>query len=188
MKWYKKEGRIFCHAVKCDEVEKLVEAINEAKSRLSGSMGGSFVINEHGQVIVPSAFGDGSRLLVGEIEGVLLFEDDNGEIIDLSDDSNLEVGEPWLKPYIGMQYNLSIHSRIYYFDNEKGSDYLPVQDENLIRKIRKVRRSGAVRFIVNPYGLVLTKIPEGEFSMGEDRWEPVYVGRINRDLWFRKES
>jgi hypothetical protein len=125
--------------------------------------------------------------LVGEIEGVFLFKYDYGKTIDLSDDEGLKTGDYWRKPYIGMQYNLSKGSNIYYFDHANGSDYLPIQDEELIKKLRKIRRHGAVRFIVNPYGLVLTKNLEGEFSRDEDRWLPVYVGRINKSLWFRKE-
>ncbi len=64
----------------------------------------------------------------------------------------------------------------------------PVQDRDLIRKLRKIRRHGAVRFIVNPYGLVLTKEPSGEFDFSEDKWEPVYVGRIDYTKWFEKEE
>ena len=188
IQWENNEGRITCPAQDCGEIDELVKAVNKAKNRMSDSIGGSFCVNEFGQVIVPSAYGDGNRLLVGEVEGVLLFEDDCGNRIDLSDDSSLETGDYWNKPYVGMQYNLSKASKIYYFDNYRRSDYLSVQDEDLIRKLRKVRRYGAARFIVNPYGLVLTKVPEGEFSRDEDNWVSVFVGKINKKLWFRKES
>jgi len=188
LQWDYEKDRMVCTAVDCGEVEELVDAVNKAKVRLSSSKGGSFCINEFGQVIVPSGHGDGNRLLVGEVSGNLLFEDADGEIIDMADDSSLYTGDRWEKPYVGMQYNLSRGSYIYYYDNEDGSIYPPVQDDDLVRKLRRVRRYGPVRFIVNSYGLVLTKVPEGEFSRENDSWVPVYVGRINKNRWFRKES
>lgn len=82
-------------------------------------------------------------------------------------------------------------SNIYYYrycSEQNKSEYLPKQDDELIKKLRKVRRYGAVRFIVNQYGIVLTKIPEGEYRKDKDEWIPVYVGRINYNLWFKKEE
>ncbi len=185
--WDNSEGRITCTAKECEEVEKLVASVNKAKMSMTGPIGGSFCINEYGQVIVPSSAGNGYRLLVGEIEGVLLFIDDLGNTIDLSDDYGLETGDDWDKPYIGMRYNLHQSSYIYFYDQEDGSTYPVSQDEELIEKIRKLRRYGPVRFIVNPYGLVLTKVPSGEYSRDHDDWVAVYVGKINKNLWFRKE-
>lgn len=92
-------------------------------------------------------------------------------------------------PYIGVKYNLRGDSNICYYDRKLGSiEYPPEQDRELIRKLRKVRRNGPAVFIVNQYGLVLTKIPEGEYREDEDKWVPVYVGRINHNLWFKKEE
>jgi len=190
VEWDSSDGRSICPACDCNNIEELVKAINKAKIRMSGGEGGAFVINEFGQVIVPSIWGYGERLLVGEVEGVLLFEDPcGGDIIDLSDDTGLQTNDPWDKPYVGVQYNLHRDSNIYYYDSELGSsEYPPKQDRELIKKLRKIRRYGAVRFIVNQYGLVLTKIPEGEYREDDDKWVPVYVGRINHNLWFRKEE
>lgn len=189
IQWENREGQITCPAQDCDNLDELVEAVNMAKKRMSGGVGGSFCINEFGQIIVPSGYGDGNRLLVGEVDGVIIFEDDSGNVIDLSDDESLKTGDYWNKPYVGMQYNLSKGSKIYhYLKDSQRSDYLPVQDEDLVSRLRKVRRYGAVRFIVNPYGLVLTKVTEGEYSRYEENWVSVYVGKINKKLWFRKES
>jgi hypothetical protein len=179
------DGLLICPALEGGDVELLIETINEAKMQMTGQQGGSFCINEFGQVIVPSSDGDGMRLLVGQCEGVLLFEGED-EIIDLSDDCGLDTGDCWEKPYIGMKYQLHRDSFVYYWN-----DCLiePVaQDEDLICKMRSVRRYGAATFIVNPYGIVLMKSPAGAFSFDEDKWKAVYVGRINYDLWFRKEK
>ena len=62
------------------------------------------------------------------------------------------------------------------------------QRSDLIEALRSIRRYGAVRFIVNPYGLVLTKRPPAGRWSAEELWEPVFVGKINLDLWFEKEG
>ena len=192
VEWDRSEGRSICLACDCNSIEELVKAVNKVKIRMSVEEGGAFVINEFGQVIVPSIWGNGERFLVGEVEGVLLFEDPyGGGIIDLSDDAGLQTNDLWEKPYVGVQYNLSRSSNIYYYrycSEQNRSEYLQKQDDELIKKLRKVRRYGAVRFIVNQHGIVLTKIPEGEFCIDKDKWIPVYVGRINYNLWFKKEE
>jgi len=193
VEWNNFEEILFCSACEASGgIKDLVEAVNRAKTRISRIPGGAFVINEFGQVIVPSSRGDGKRLLVGEVDGVLLFKNpSDGSIIDLSDDTGLQNGDLWEKPYIGVKYNLNRGSNIYYYrycSEQNKSEYLPKQDDELIKKLRKIRRSGAVRFIVNQNGLVLTKIPEGEYCRDEDKWVPVYVGRINYNLWFKKEE
>ncbi len=184
---------LFCPACETSRgIKELVGAVNKAKIRISRRPGGIFLINEFGQVIVPSSRSDGKRLLVGEVDGVLLFKNpSNGNIIDLSDDTGLQSGDLWEKPYIGVKYNLNSRSNIYYYrycSEQNKSEYPSKQDDELIKKLRKIRRYGSVRFIVNQYGLVLTKIPEGEYCRDEDKWIPVYVGRINYNLWFKKEE
>ncbi len=190
MEWNRSDEILICLACDCNSIEELVKAVNQAKIKMAGREGGAFLINEFGQVIVPSRWGDGERWLVGEVEGELFFEDPcGGYIIDMSNDAGLQTNDPWDKPYIGVQYNLrNRDSKIYYYDNELGSSECPKQDKELIKKLRKIRRSGPARFIVNQYGLVLTKIPEGEYKEDDDKWVPVYVGRINYNLWFKKEE
>ena len=169
----------------------LVEAINRAKSIMYASIpGGSFVINEYGQVIVPSSRGDGRRMLAGQIEGKLLFVNPlDNSIIDLCDDKNLQIGDVWNKPYIGVVYNLHRNSFIYYLDKiNKMTVYPSVQDEELVRKLRHIRRYGPVRFIVTYRGIVLTKIGQGDYWKSDNKWQAVYVGRINYNKWFKKEE
>ena len=191
VEWDRSDERSKCLARNCSSIEELVKAVNKVKIRMAAVEGGAFVINEFGQVIVPSIRSDGERWLVGEVEGRLLFEDPyGGEIIDLSDGERLQNSDPWDKPYIGVKYNLHEASFIYYFNDEMQRIERPlVQDTELIKKLRKIRRQGPATFIVNPYGLVLIKSIEGEFQIEEDdKWMPVYVGRINYNLWFKKEE
>ena len=189
IEWDYDEGRVISLAVEQGEVQKLVDAVMGAKQKMNGNFGGAFVINEFGQVIVPSSAGDGTRLLVGETDGVLLFDNPlTDEVIDMSQDEGLEPGDVWDKPYIGIQYNLTRGSSIYFWGGSE-SQYPSQQDKELISKLRAVRRTGPVRFLVNPYGIVLTKAPAGNFDPErEETWQPVYVGRINKNKWFAKEE
>ena len=164
-----------------------------AKKRLGGHGGGAFIINEFGQVIVPASDNSGRRVLVGEIEGPFYLKNpfDENEIIDLSNTDGLKCGDRWTQPYIGVQYNLSKRSKIYFYrkTNVGGNTEYPVtQDQQLIESLRKIRRYGAARFIVNPFGIVLTKSPLNENWSPEEEWHPVFVGQINDNYWFSKEA
>lgn len=193
IEWHKDGDVGTCVAVDTPETHKLVKAVAEAKRFLGGGDAGTFLVNEFGQVLVPSSEGDGRRALAGTVEGNLLFVDPfvDGKFVDLSDDSKHKCGDQWGLPYVGCQYNLSFRSEIYYFrissDGGK-TEKPPVQDKKLIESLRRIRRTGAVRFIVNHCGLVLTRRPEPEVWNSEEEWHPVYVGRINPKVWFKKEE
>jgi hypothetical protein len=130
--------------------------------------------------------------LAGRLNGRLLFENPflPEEPIDLGDGERLENGDPWNRPYIGIPYHLHRSGRIYFYQqDEQGgrSIYPPQQDFELIRAIRNVRPYGPVRIVVTPGGLVLTKIPTGNGTLEEDRWQPVFVRSINFNSWFEEE-
>jgi hypothetical protein len=182
------EGRVTFETAQTQGTEQLISAINAVKWRYNHQPGGSFVVNEYGQVLVPTRAG--KRFCVGKITGVMLLRNvDTQEIVDLSDDAGLRPGDPWDLPYVGLAYRLSCRSQIYYWDKTNGRSIKPhTQDWDLIHQLRTVRRYGAVRFLVNPYGLVLTKIPKGAFDPDGDQWQPVYVGRIDYDKWFMEEG
>ncbi len=188
--------KIILEVEESSEMYKLAEAVNDAKNELGGLGGGAFIINEFKQVIVPSVEGDNRRLIVGEIEGNMrLINPENNRVIDISDDSLLSCGDEWEYPYIGVVYRLSKNNKIYVIKDSEGGNsivYPEVQDIELINKLRKIRPGWTpVRFIVNPYGIVLTK-RKGEISNNDDFyneiWDPVYVGRINYHKWFYKET
>jgi len=191
--WHREDGVGTCAAIDAPAVRKLSEAVIAAKRRLGGTGGGSFLINEFGQVLVPASDGSGRRMLVGEVSGPLIFNNpfQDRAVLDLSDASGLQCGAPWPKPYVGFPYNLSNRSLIYFYrmDDEGGcSEYPHSQDTDLVRALRTVRRSGAVRFLVNPAGIVLTKRPPDGVWSAEEQWEPVFVGRIKPSCWFGKEA
>lgn len=174
-----------CPVLETEVVRSLAEAVNYTKRLKSGWAGGSFVINEFGQVVSPIA-ASSDRFLVGEASGPLCFEDpwDSTRVLSLIIE-DIELGDEWKLPYIGIQYQLHAGDRIYFWheDSEGGYKLEPsVQDMNLIERIRDIRPYGAVRFIVNQHGIVLTKKP-----YQRNRWRPVYVGKINYKKWFEKE-
>ena len=181
-----------CPAVECAAADELAMAVAEAKRFAGGTGGGSFLINEFGQVLVPSSDGDGIRLLAGCLSGSLLFENPFApeEPIDLFNERNFRNGDRWTLPYVGMLYNLHLRGYIYYYhQDEHGgrSAYPPRQDEQLVQALRRVRTSGPIRFLVTYGGLVLTKVLSDTGWEPEQTWQPIFVGAINRELWFEKE-
>jgi len=190
--WETEAGIATCRAINCAATVGLVDAVARAKRHAGGEGGGSFLINEYGKVLVPASNGGGQRFLAGRLDGRLLFENPflPTEPIDLSDDEILENGDSWTLPYIGIPYQLHRSSKIYFYQqDERGGRciYPPYQDLELIQAIRNVRPFGPVRIVVTPGGLVLTKVPPHSRKLSEDRWQPVFVGAINPNVWFEEE-
>ncbi|MEW8552666.1 MAG: hypothetical protein AB2605_02640 [Candidatus Thiodiazotropha sp.] len=191
--WSKEDEVATCVAIDSSDEKALAEAVAEAKRSMGGNGGGSFQINEFGQVVVPSSHGGFKRLLVGEVSEALHFDYpwEEGYMFNLSDVEGYSSGDVWERPYIGMRFNLTKGSKIYFWqeDEEGGRSLYPaIQDEELIQQLRAIRSWGAMRFIVNPWGVVLTKKPLQDAWKGDDSaWQPVYVGRIDPSKWFQKE-
>jgi len=190
--WETEAGIATCRAIHCAAAVGLVEAVAQIKRRFGGQGGGSFLINEYGKVLVPVSDGGGQRFLAGRIDGRLLFENplEPAKPIDLGDHRMLENGDPWKLPYVGIPHNLHRSGRIYFYQQDGSggrSIYPPMQDLELVHAIRKLRPHGAVRILVTPGGLVLTKVPPDGRPLSEDRWKPVFVGTINPKVWFEEE-
>lgn len=191
--WRIGNERVTCPSADSPAERALADAVADAKRAMGGVGTGAFQINEFGQVLVPSSNLGGRRcLLVGEISQTWHFIDPrDNSVFDLSSVDGYRSGDLWQRPYIGMRYNLSYRNQIYFWNEgeEGGQKCLPErQDVKLIERILAVRGYGRVRFIVNPWGIVLTKKPvPGASQSDEETWEPVYVGRINPATWFEKE-
>ena len=191
--WHTDECIYTCKTVDGPHERSLVAAVTKAKRAMGGKMGGSFQINEFGQVLVPATDGAGQRMLAGRAFGSLRFEDPlNGGTFTLGDDSGLSTGDPWRLPYLGIPHNLSRRSELYFWreDAESGKKEVPHrQDSKLVSALRSIRRSGPMRFIVNPEGVILTK-KSGKLEAWDpnEDWEPIYVGRVNPNAWFEMEE
>ncbi len=191
--WERETGTGTCAAFDSEATRRLADAVKAAKRKAGGKGGGSFVINEYGQTLVPASDASGRRYIVGELTGRWLFENpfDEDEAIDPGDCEGLEPGDPWEQPYVGFRFNLNARSKIYFNqEDEDGrrSIYPERQDPSLVKALRSIRPSGPVRFIVNHRGIVLTKRPVQDSRLQQERWQPIYVGKINFDLWFEKEK
>ncbi len=187
VQWRDSGYKFECPVALTADVQRLARAVNQAKQSYAGWAGGSFIINEFGQVICPIQQ-TSDRYLLGEAEGKLYFEDpwDDDVLLSIGDDKDLICGDDWERPYIGMQYQLHAGDFIYYWrEDDEGGGMVRAddQDGDLIERLRAIRPHGGVRFIVNHHGIVLTKKHvEGK------RWKPVYVGQIDYDYWFNREG
>jgi hypothetical protein len=173
-------------------VSELAGAVSRVELRFNGAAGGSFTVNEWGQVIVPSVLGDRRRYFAGVLQGEwhLLDPDDGRRPVSLEDDEDFGCGDPWERPYVGVPYHLSRGRHIYFVHRAPHGDSVqhpPHQDQELIEALLEIRHRGPVKFIVNPFGLVLTKRPTSQ-EWDEEKWDPVYVGRIDYQQWFAKED
>lgn len=184
------DDTVMCLAENVSNITELVEAVNNVKMTNKGRAGGSFIINEHGQALVQSYNKYENELytfLIGEVQGKLLFKNQSEDIIiDLSDDTGLKTGDTWNKPFVGMPYRLSEDDKIHYV--KVGNKIYPKkQDDKLIQTIRSVRPEGLVKFIVNPYGIVLATKTAAELdpNIPAER-QSLYIGRIDYDNWYEK--
>lgn len=167
--------------------QELAMAVNNLKRQKASWPGGTFTINEFGQVICPVQ-NSRERFIVGRAKGPLYFEDpwEDGKLISLFECDCLDCGDEWKRPYLGIQYQLHAGDHFYFWNEAaEGSQktYPKRQDKELIEKIRELRPNGAVRIIVNQHGIVLTKKP-----VARNLWKPVFVGKINYGLWFEMEG
>ena len=191
--WDTEGERRTCHALDGRDVRHLAANVVRAKREMGGRQGGSFQINEFGQILVPASDGGGRRRLVGEAQGSLRFEDPSRDRrFTLADCAGLTAGDPWRLPYVGMPFHLHRQGRVYHWaedDVHGGPEYLPHPNDELVRILRRLRGRRAIRFLVNPERIVLTKRPpEGRMYSSEEDWEPIFVGNLDLSRWFEREA
>jgi len=189
--WVIDDDRAECPMVDNPRARELAQAVHAGKRALGGRRGGSFLINEFGDVLVPSPLGDGRVVVVGRWVGGLRFQDRHhpGAVFDLSDDRALVSGAAWDRPYLGVPHHLSALGEIYFWEQDFGGAGKltpPEQDNALVQALRRIRPRGAVRFVVGCGGLVLTKVEV--WQAGLSHWQARYVGRLNFKRWFKKEG
>lgn len=192
VKWAVDDTTAVCPMCTSDGATALSSVVNRGKAFLNGGEGGSFLINERGQILVPASNRNDYRVaIVGECAGPLDFENSAAGhgTFNLADDNDLNPGDSWDRPYIGVQHQLSRWDEFYFWeeDADEGGKILPqAQDGELVGALRRLRGHGPVRFVAVYGGFALTKVPVG--SWPRQRWEPHYVGRIDFRKWFRKEN
>jgi hypothetical protein len=181
--WYDKDAgeKLTASMLPAPAASQLARALNQVKSTYAGCSGGSFAITEFGEVACPIRESL-KRYFVGWVKGVPHFQDprNSRKTFNLKPDPRSQPGAPWRLPYLGMPFNLGEDDEIYFKqEGEDGKRRLRPnsQDQELIRKLRKVRPSfRVIRFIVNLHGAVFTRV--------EPNWRAVFVGYIAPDCWF----
>lgn len=187
IQWFdpKNDERLCARIRPSPVAHRLGSTLNTAKTHFSGAAGGSFAINEFGQVLCPVQ-GSLMRYLIGVVSGIPEFVDPrcSGKHFTLCPAKNTPAGARWDRPYLGMKFNLDTEDRVYFkMDDQNGTRrlYCPAQDPDLVKRLRSVRLTGSIiRFIVNLHGAVFTK--------REPSWEPVFVGFIDKKHWFKEEG
>jgi hypothetical protein len=191
--WSVRDTTAECPMVDAQAAATLVDAVNAGKRAMGTPPGGSFHINEHGQVLVPASDSEFSSrvVMVASCSGPLWFRDSfrGDAMFDLTDPDGLTTGSRWSRPYVGIPYNLSAGHTIYFRGSSSdgvGGDHLPPRYDELVAALRSLRPHGGIRFMVTYGGIILTKVPTGPWN--QESWEPTFVGRLDYSRWYRKEG
>lgn len=160
----------------------LVEMVNEVKTEVNGQPGGAFYINEFKDVLVPA---DGECYLAGFYDDLLEFDFD-GPVISPRAPEDLEPGDPWLGPHVGIQYTLMAGGNDikYYLKRgriqreERLSDHVgETNAADLARRLARTKGTQGGRIYINECGEFFT--PPGDGGS-----EHLYLGSLGEDLWF----
>jgi len=79
-------------------IQQLTESVNEIKLRINGQPGGSFTLNEWGQVLVPAGWDERQIYYVGQLEGTWHLRAPGGQLVCLTGSAGLRCGDPWDLP------------------------------------------------------------------------------------------
>ena len=157
--WQKDGYNLTCWGEGSSIMRELGQMVGDGQGVRNGQPGGSFLIDEYERVLLPST--DSLPIQIGYFECFdLIFKNPlNQSEIELVDDYDLDPGDLWDKPYIGLVYVFGA-DHIIRFETAGQIEYPPGQDQNLITILRKLRPNGG-RILVNPAGIVLTKMQRG---------------------------
>lgn len=178
-----------CFAAESPAVHQLARSIEALKRAYAGAPGGSFQINEFGQVLAPVNDQSYRIFYLGDFSERLSFDNpfEPGHTFHLGPEPGIQRGDLWSKPYLGVPYNLSKSGNLYRrHQSDEGSEaqYLERPYPELRRNLTALRGSyNAIRFIINLEGIILTKK-----RIKPDNWQPVYVGQLDLDRWFTRQS
>lgn len=188
VEWKDDDLDYHCPVMMGTQETEMADVINKTKQRSTGQRGGSFVINEFGQILCPVGYPSFDRYHIGNCTGAFKIKSPLklGKFFTLDAAADLKAGDDWNAPYLGIKYNLRDRDDAIYFarEDEAGKTHLlpPKNDLQLVHKLRSLRRRGPVSFVVNMHGIALTRV-----SIGDDKWKTKFVGRIDYNCWFDEE-
>ena len=159
----------------------LVDMVNEVKLHHNGQEGGSFYINEYRHVLVPTEDG---ILFAGDYDAVLEF-DFEGALVTPRAPDDLEPGDVWSGPRVGLRHKLKATMEDITFDLENGNQTREVflsehvgsgPAASLASRLGKAKGDSG-RIYINECGEFFGPAGGTHFpyfgSLGEDPWFPV---------------
>jgi hypothetical protein len=164
-----------------DAHPELVEMVNSAKEKHAGQPGGAFYINEFRHVLVPA----GSNYFVAGIYQKLLLFDFEGAYISADPPEDLEPGDIWPGPHVGIPYVLCAGARDIRYELKRGarisiellSNHTSESDAaELAQRLASVKGEQGGRIYINE---------QREFfaPVGSDY---LYLGSLGTHAWFRE--
>ena len=176
--WHRDGYELDCWGNVSDEMRQLGQIVEANQRQQTGQPGGKFLIDEFNRILMPTTGSQPEHIGDFDYFELSFMNSLDGSEIDLDDDYDLDPGDTWDKPYIGLVYVFGADHQIR-FETSGQTECPHSQDQNLIATLRRLRPGGG-RILVNPAGIVPTKVQRG-FD-----WIPIYVGRINYQNWFQK--
>ena len=165
----------------------LVKMVNDAKLLGSKQAGGAFLINEHQQVLVPTQDG---WYVTGPFPQILRF-DFHGDVVSPEPPADLEPGDPWPGPRVGMGYILTADTNDIYCKSISGnreikdllSDHCGEASARfLAERLAEVKGPRGGRIYINEAREFFAPIGE------EDSPQYVYLGPLDDEPWFPPAS
>jgi hypothetical protein len=165
----------------------LADMVNAVKTDISGVPGGSFYINEYGDVLVPSQ--DGNCYWAGNFDSRLEFRTEDGVVVTPSAPHDLEPGDAWPGPHVGIRYVLMAGGQDVRYErkvSERRVEIVQLSDEvetaaarQTAARIAAVKGASGGRFYINEAGEMFGPVSSNDFA------DFVYIGHIEDSSWFK---
>ncbi|MSO38450.1 MAG: hypothetical protein EXQ69_09425 [Acidimicrobiia bacterium] len=165
-----------------DKHEELVNMVNAVKTEVQASLGGAFYINEYFDVVVPA--GDG-QYFAGCYNQILRFELD-GLLVSPKASPDLQPGDPWAGPHVGIRYTLSASGTDIFYKYKTGnreirhdlSQHVGIDPaEKLASRLTRIKGPKGGRIYINECGEFFAPVEDADGRF-------LYLGTLGEDAWF----
>ena len=168
-----------------DKHPSLVAMVNEVKEEIHGAPGGSFYINEYGQVLVPTT--NMTYFYAGTYPTLLEFPFER-TVIGPKASAHKKPGDTRDGPHAGIPYTMAAGGRDFYYEVESRpgvvkkvtlSSFVGVPAAAAVaRRLAKVKGDQGGRVYINEAREFFAPIALG------GSWEQQYLGPLGSDAWF----
>lgn len=167
-----------------DRHDPLVEMVNDVKLQKNARAGGVFYVNEYYDVLVPT---EGGCFYAGNYPHLLEFAFE-GRVIGPTAPDDLQPGEPWSGPHVGIRYVLTAdgvdikyesHVTATRIRTERLSDHVgQPAARRLAARLGSHKGVGGGRVYINEASEFFAPVSNGA------RVDYLYLGHLDEDLWF----